>query len=661
MKKQILSVLLCSAIGLGSFAQCLTINCPSPISVNNDPGICGATVTYNLPAMNSTCMGAINDTFFYTGAMQTYVVPAGVTTLTLETWGAQGGANWVNNVNFGGYAKADFSVTPGETLYIFAGQQPNGITGGFNGGGNGEAAGQGGGGASDVRQGGMTLNDRIIVAGGGGGAGYWSNLHVVGGVGGGSTGGDGYRDPSYASNPGGRGGTQTAGGADGTCASLNNTICAGGFGFGGIPVSCGCEGYGGGGGWYGGAGSGNCRGGGGGSGYILPLASNPTVSSGVRVGHGKVVVSYNGPATPSLTQTAGLASGSIFPVGTTTNTFMASDAFGNSANCSFNVVVTDNEAPVIAGLNSVITAVNNPGQCGATVTWNAPTITDNCSGSITTTQTANSGDFFPVGNTTVTYTSDDGVNSASVSFTITVVDNEAPVLSACPPDINMCPGNVILGNMPTATDNCTTTVSQISGPNNGDALTAGTYTVQYVAIDPSGNTDTCGFTIVVNANPVVTLNLGPQSFVCLSDASFMMAGESPAGGSWSGPGVTGSSFDPTTAGVGFQPILYTYTDTNGCVATAIDTIQVDVCTGISMEGIQTFRMFPNPATGSFWFSTVTKGTLEIVDVNGRVVKTEMIVLNKQEINLNGISPATYTVRFISENGKTSSGQLLIQK
>jgi hypothetical protein len=49
----------------------------------------------------------------------------------------------------------------------------------------------------------------------------------------------------------------------------------------------------------------------------------------------------------SVSQTNGLASGSQFPVGTTTNTFTVSDANGNSASCSFDVIVTDNEVPTI--------------------------------------------------------------------------------------------------------------------------------------------------------------------------------------------------------------------------------------------------------------------------------------------------------------------------
>ncbi|MBE0638103.1 MAG: hypothetical protein IH598_06275, partial [Bacteroidales bacterium] len=240
---------------------------------------------------NSLAYSQTTETFNYTGAVQTWTVPAGVTSVTIEAWGAQGGANWVNNNNYGGYASGILSVTPGQDLNIFVGQQPSGINGGWNGGGNGESLGQGGGGASDIRVNGLTLNDRVIVAGGGGGAGYWSNLHVVGGQGGGLVGGNGYREPA---EPGGLGGTQTSGGASGTCASLNNPLTAGSFGQGGSPNNCGCEGYGGGGGWYGGAGSGNCRGGGGGSSYIDGV-TNGTTTAGLRSGNGLITITYGNP------------------------------------------------------------------------------------------------------------------------------------------------------------------------------------------------------------------------------------------------------------------------------------------------------------------------------------------------------------------------------
>jgi len=72
-------------------------------------------------------------------------------------------------------------------------------------------------------------------------------------------------------------------------------------------------------------------------------------------------------------------------------------------------------------------------------------------------------------------------------------------------------------------------------------------------------------------------------------------------------------------------------------------------------------MYPNPASTSFWLIAAEKGIMEVLDVNGKLLKTENITANKQEINLNGFANGTYLVRFTSEKGNVSTGELLIQK
>lgn len=51
-------------------------------------------------------------------------------------------------------------------------------------------------------------------------------------------------------------------------------------------------------------------------------------------------------------QTAGLPSGSLFPVGTTVNTFEATDGSGNSASHSFSIIVSDNTPPEVSQLRA---------------------------------------------------------------------------------------------------------------------------------------------------------------------------------------------------------------------------------------------------------------------------------------------------------------------
>jgi len=70
----------------------------------------------------------------------------------------------------------------------------------------------------------------------------------------------------------------------------------------------------------------------------------------------------------------------------------------------------------------------------------------------------------------------------------------------------------------------------------------------------------------------------------------------PAGGTWSGPGVTGSNFDPSV-GAGAQVLTYSYTDNNNCSGTAVVTVNVNACVGIAeQQDGSAVKVYPNPAT-----------------------------------------------------------------
>jgi len=129
-------------------------------------------------------------------------------------------------------------------------------------------------------------------------------------------------------------------------------------------------------------------------------------------------------------QVSGLAPGSFFPVGVTEVKYELSDTIGNISTCRFTVTVEDKELPLISCVQN-IEKENDPGKCGAIVTYTAPAGTDNCPGAVTRrTAGLGSGAFFPVGVTTETYTvTDASGNVASCSFTITVKDVELPVIT----------------------------------------------------------------------------------------------------------------------------------------------------------------------------------------------------------------------------------------
>jgi hypothetical protein len=326
-------------------------------------------VWVNYPIINIAGGGApITQTFNYTGALQTFTVPAGVTTVTIDAFGAEGlGFNGFTPGQ-GGRAKGDLSVVPGQVLNIYVGGQA-----GFNGGGAGDG-GANGGDASDVRVGGTALANRVIVAGGGGGTGgdNWGcfagngdggggtavGANFVGGGGGsgysfcGGNGGNAGGTSSVATHGGGGGGGGFISGGAGAASSIGTAV-SGSLGLGGAAYfspSCAYTG-GGGGGYYGGGGAAgnNCGAGqgGGGSSWTGTL-TNPLFGAGVRFGTGQVLITYTvaAPVCPSPTRTP--VTVVVNPIAATPNP------------------VTATPATICAGATSQL---NSTGAVGSTQTW----------------------------------------------------------------------------------------------------------------------------------------------------------------------------------------------------------------------------------------------------------------------------------------------------
>jgi hypothetical protein len=234
--------------------------------------------------------------FSHTGDLQQWTPPINARNMTFQVSGGQGGKSGGQ----GGRVTGTLSQIP-STLYVAvggAGVTGQSVNGGFNGGGpagsgsNNEGS---GGGSSDIRLS-TNVESRIVVAGGGGGRG--AGITPTASPGGGliaAAGKDGQ-------GQGGGGGTQTSGGSGGLANGTGTSGAAGSLlngGKGGSSALYG--GGGGGGGYYGGGGggsdtdsSGNDAGaGGGGSSFADPLyTSNITHFTGVKSGHGMVMIEY---------------------------------------------------------------------------------------------------------------------------------------------------------------------------------------------------------------------------------------------------------------------------------------------------------------------------------------------------------------------------------
>ena len=240
--------------------------------------------TYYVKAVKEFNTEGTAASFEYTGAVQSYAIPAGASSVKLEVWGAQGGDATYGGK--GGYSVGTLNNLSGvSNLYVYVGQQPTSTTGGWNGGGGYSSFGTSGGGATDISLHNNTYNttnhynDRIIVAGGGGGKGYSTGSTIYGGYGGGLNGGTGGAGSATA---GGGGASQTSGGSGGTYSS--NPSYAGTFGTASTNNSH--NGGGGGGGWYGGGsgvGAGTDAAAGGGSGYVWTSSTASSAPSGYSV------------------------------------------------------------------------------------------------------------------------------------------------------------------------------------------------------------------------------------------------------------------------------------------------------------------------------------------------------------------------------------------
>jgi hypothetical protein len=264
-------------------------------------------------------------------------------------------------------------------------------------------------------------------------------------------------------------------------------------------------------------------------------------------------------STPTLTSTAN--SGASFPVGSTTVTYTARDAAGNTATCSFVVTVTQvstcnnvTSAGVIAGDQTICA-----GATAATITSSSPASggsgtleyiwlrsTTGCPSSLSQQVAgATAETFSPGAISTTTYFRrcarragcSDYVGESNC-ITITVGDNTRPVIT-CAANITRSTTNnacVTLAAFPTATatDNCGTVTVTADRASNF-CFPVGTTTITYTARDAAGNTATCTTTVTVTnsvtcSNVTVAGVIAGDQTICAGATAATITSTSPASG-----------------------------------------------------------------------------------------------------------------------------------
>jgi hypothetical protein len=333
-----------------------------------------------------------------------------------------------------------------------------------------------------------------------------------------------------------------------------------------------------------------------------------------------------------------------------------------------NITVTADNTCGSSSAQTLVVTVSNP---VLAVAPNAATCFGNCDGSITA---STSGGIAPysyspsltglcAGSYTVTVTDNIGCSTAQ-STTVT----EPTVLAA---NATSAPGTVCAGDCAVLSAGSVTggtapyfyawQPGNLIGSSINVCPTVPTcYTL--TVVDANGCIATALTCVNVNSHPVVSYN-ETQTLTCINWNPITLTAGSPAGGVYSGTGVTGNTFSSATAGAGTFDVVYSYTDANGCSNSDTSAITVDLCTGVAASIEQNkIEAFPNPFLDKLTLqchASLLNSELRIYDLLGQEVFASRITKERFEIDVNVLPPGAYLVK-ISGDAGTFTKQIIKQ-
>ena len=188
-----------------------------------------------------------------------------------------------------------------------------------------------------------------------------------------------------------------------------------------------------------------------------------------------------------------------------------------------------------------------------------------------------------------------------------------------------------------------------------DVIFTGTY---IVTANYGGCVVTDDVVIMVIPSSSVSFS-GLDTGYCIDGSPFTvtLAG-SPGGGTFSGSGISGNEFNPFSVGAGSYTITYSYLDSNGCMLTSDQSIEVNNCTSIEVRdpGYE-ITVAPNPSTGEITISFTTlpskELSLQIFNIIGQQVFADHIVeftgIYNRKIDLKEESAGVYYMSITTDN------------
>ncbi|MFT7613893.1 MAG: PKD repeat protein, partial [Parvicellaceae bacterium] len=190
--------------------------------------------------------------------------------------------------------------------------------------------------------------------------------------------------------------------------------------------------------------------------------------------------------------------------------------------------------------------------------------------------------------------------------------------------------------------------------------TSGTYTD--VLTNGAGCDSTVTTTVTVNSNPTPTIDNASALDTLCENGNPVTILSTPVGGTFSGTGVAGNSFNPLTAGPGSHIVTYSYSDGSGCIGqTQITVIVVDCTIGIKEEALEGVNLFPSPNNGQFVINGLVAGTTyKIFDEQGKLILSEAVGSASENVNLKNVADGLYVLR-ATKNGKEGCIKFTVTK
>ncbi|TNE53373.1 MAG: PKD domain-containing protein [Bacteroidetes bacterium] len=292
--------------------------------------------------------------------------------------------------------------------------------------------------------------------------------------------------------------------------------------------------------------------------------------------------------------------------------------------------------PSSCGTNTGSIAVNGSGS--GTITWSGTSGGTLAATLPTTIQNLKAGSYDIVFN--------DGCPSNTLSLSLSDPGApDVPTISASGP-VKFCEGDSVV---------LTSSVADGLFWSNGETSqsivvkTEGTYSVS--ASQNNCTSSSKSITVIVYPTPQVILE--DFGTVCLGQGIVSLDQGDPSGGTYSGDGISGNTFDPTVAGVGSHTITYSFTDGNGCSNTISGDIIVDACASVEEMESASFLIFPNPAKEQITIKNLGNSKIERVQFYnslGQIIMDVPMEHLEKQISIQELASGSYQIRFVTEQG-----------